>query len=115
MKFMLSFFLFGFLSVSVHSQSKKFNKQDSIKLGFCNCDSLYKSWPPKPGGNVEVPEYDGNGWNRLYNFQNNIGQCGYFNKFYFMYGLQLKYDDNGKLIKINKFYNGKLIGICGKK
>lgn len=91
---------------------KKFTKQDSLKLSFCNCDSIYKPWPPKPGGKVDAPEFDGNGWNRLYNFQNKIGQCGYFEKFYFLYGFRFKYDDNGNLTQIQKYQNGKLIGNC---
>ena len=102
-------------SFLARAQSKKFSKQDSIKLNFCNCDSVYKKWPPKPKSAADIPDFEGNGWNKLYNFQNNVGQCGYFNKFYFIYGLQFKYDEAGKLIKINKFYNGKLTGICGKK
>ena len=116
MRLILTLFLFVFVGSSIRAQAKlKFNKADSLKLSYCNCDSIYKTWPPKPGSKVDAPEYDGNGWNRLYNFQNKIGQCGYFNKFYFMYGLQFKYNDDGNLIKINKFYNGKLIGICDLK
>ena len=116
MKPIIVILLFFFVvSASLAQGKMKFGKQDSIKLNYCKCDSLYAAWKTKPDPKAEAPEYEGNGWNRLYNFQNNIGQCGYFSKFYFMYGLQFKYDDSGKLIKINKFYNGKLIGICDLK
>lgn len=113
MKSMVSFLVFVSACCFVQAQTKlKFYKADSLKLTTCNCDSIYKQWKPKPAANADVPEFDGNGWNKLYNFQNKIGQCGYFNKFYFMYGLHFKYDSDGNLIKINKFYNGKLIGVC---
>jgi hypothetical protein len=103
-------------SCTVQAQSKgKFTKADELKLSSCNCDSIYKAWPPKPGGKVEAPEFTGEGWNRLYNFQNKVGQCGYFSKFYFIYGLHFKYDLDGNLIKINKFFNGKLVGTCDLK
>lgn len=102
-------FTFG---LAAAQPKKKFSKQDTLKLNYCNCDSLYKAWPPKPGSKVEAPEYDGNGWNRLYNFQDKLAQCGYFEKFYFMYGLRFKYDDNGNLKQIQKYFNGKLIGNC---
>jgi|ERR1051325_8838699 hypothetical protein len=115
MKWLLSILFFGFLSVSVHSQVKKFNKQDSIKLSYCKCDSLYAAWKSKIDPKAEAPEYDGNGWNRILNFQGEIGQCGYFNKFYFLYGLRYKYDENGVLKEIQKYYNGKMVGKCELK
>ena len=116
MKLLIILLLFAATGHLAGAQTKiKFTKADSLKLTFCNCDSIYKNWGPKPKPNSEIPEFEGKGWNRLYNFQNNIGQCGYFHKFYFAYGLQFKYDPNGQLIKINKFYNEKLIGVCDLK
>ena len=115
MKPIITLLLFFAVSFSVRAQSKKFSKQDSIKLNYCLCDSLNKTFIGKTKPLKDEPDFEGNGWVTLFNFQGKMGQCGYFNKYYFMYGLQLKYDDNGKLIKTNKFYNGKLIGVCGKK
>ena len=117
MKRPVVFFLLFTVSLFASAQVKgKFSKADSLKLSYCNCDSIYKQWPPKPTSKADTPEYTGEGWNRLYNFQNKVGQCGFFSKYYFIYGLQFKYDPDGNLVKINKFYNGKLIGTCeGKK
>lgn len=115
MKLMLTTLLMAIAGSSVWAQSKKFNKQDSIKLAFCKCDSLYAAWKIKPDPKAEPPEFDGNGWNRLNNFHGLTGQCGYFHSFYFIYGLHFIYDENDKLIKIKKYYNGKLIGLCDIK
>ncbi len=116
MKSITLLFIIIFASFSVRAQTKgKFNRSDSLKLISCNCDSIYKAWPPKPGSKTDTPDFTGDGWNRLYNFQNKIGQCGYFSKFYFIYGLHFKYDPDGNLIKISKFYNGKLVGTCDLK
>lgn len=116
MKILIAIFPLFLACSSILAQGKqKFSGKDSLKLGYCNCDSLYKTWPPKPDSKVEVPEFGGNGWNRLYNFQNKVGQCGYFEKFYFLYGLRFKYDDNGNLSQIQKYHNGKLIGNCDTK
>ena len=109
------FVILCFCTCALAAQPKRFNKQDSINLSFCKCDSLYAAWKVKPDPKAEAPEYNGNGWNRLNNFQGKTGQCGYFNKYYFMYGLHFIYDENDKLIKIKKFYNGKLIGLCDLK
>lgn len=112
-KLIIVIFLLVFASGSTGAQSKKkFSRQDSLKLSFCHCDSIYKNWTPKPSSKVDAPEYEGNGWNRLYNFQDKLGQCGYFEKYYFIYGLRYKYDENGNLKQIQKYHNGKLIGNC---
>ena len=118
---MKAIFLLLFLALSasmVHGQAKKkFSKPDSLKLNYCNCDSLYKNFPAKPPSKVNAPEFDGNGWNKLYNFQNQIGQCGYFEKSYFLFGLRYIYDMDGKLTRIDKYFNGRKVGTCdiGKK
>ena len=115
-KHIIPFLLLVFACGTIQAQSKKkFSKQDSLKLSFCNCDSLYKPWPPKPTPKSDGPEFEGSGWNRLYNFQDKIGQCGYFDKFYFIYGLRFKYDEKGTLTQIQKYHNGKLIGNCELK
>jgi len=76
MKSIITFVLFVVVCGSVHAQSKiKFQKKDSLKLNFCNCDSIYKMWAPKSNSKSDAPEFTGNGWNRLYNFQNQIGNA----------------------------------------
>ena len=107
-------FLVG-LSMSAYAQGKKFSTLDSIKLTYCKCDSLYAAWKVKPDPKTEAAELDGSGWNRLTNFQGQVGQCGYFHKFYFLYGLHFIYDENNNLVKIKKYYNGKLVGLCELK
>lgn len=89
---------------------QKFSKQDSVKLGHCKCDSIFPAWKAKPDPKAEQPEFDGNGWHRVLNFKGKVGQCGYFHKFYFMYGLHFFYDENGNVTKIRKYFNGKVIG-----
>lgn len=107
--------LFIFASLSAMGQkNKEFQITNSDRLDFCNCDSIYNKWPPKPDKKGDGPEYTGDGWNMLYNFKGNVAQCGYFKKFYVIYGLQFKYDPEGNLIDIKKFFNAKLIGSCGK-
>ena len=115
MKLIGTLFFSVIISGSLYAQAKKFNKQDSIKLVYCRCDSLYAGWKVKIDPKAEALEFDGNGWNRLLNFHGQIGQCGYFNKFYFFYGLHFIYDENDKLVKIKKYYNGKLVGLCDLK
>ena|ERR1051326_174851 len=115
MKFLIPFFLFAFSCNYLFAQQKKFSKQDSVKLNYCLCDSLNKTFIGKTKPNKDEPDFEGNGWNTLFNFQGKMAQCGYFNKFYFMYGFHFKYDENGKLTKIMKFYNGKMIGVCTVK
>jgi len=113
---LLSTLLFITISLSAWGQEKpKFQKADEAKLNYCNCDSIYKNWPPKSAKKNDGPEFDGNGWHMLYNFKNEVGQCGYFKNFNFIYGHQFRYDPNGKIIAINKFFNGKKIGTCELK
>lgn len=110
------FFLFAAFSERLIAQGKmKFTKQDSVKLNYCKCDSLNVAWKTKPNPKAEQPEFDGNGWHRILNFQGKVGQCGYFNKFYFLYGLHFMYDENGNIKKIKKYFNGKSVGICDLK
>ncbi|MFI5164000.1 MAG: hypothetical protein ACHQHP_02005, partial [Bacteroidia bacterium] len=92
-----------------------FSTLDSTTLNFCNCDSLSNEWKIKSNSKNDGPEYDGNGWAKLYNFQNNMGECGFFQKYNFIYGLHYIYDENNKLVKIKKYFNGKLIGTCEVK
>ena len=113
MKLAITILLSALCSSPILAQSKiKFNKNDSLKLSFCNCDSVYAKWPAKAGPKADAPEFNGNGWSIQYNFQKRIGQCGYFEKFYFNYGLHFKYDADGNLVKVLKFYKGKQIGLC---
>lgn len=116
MRKIIAILFFVFVTCSLQAQTKtKFTRQDSMKLNFCACDSLSKSFIEKSNSKDDAPDFDGNGWHKLLNFQKQIGQCGYFNKFYFMYGLHFIYDENGKLTKIKKFFNGKMIGLCEVK
>ena len=90
---------------------RKPSKNDSLKLDYCNCDSIHKNWIPKESV-FEAPLSDGNGWAKLFNLNNTISKCGYFTKLKLIYGLDYIYNKNGALIQILKYYNGKYIGDC---
>lgn len=105
----------GFSGMLMAQGKIKFTKQDSVKLTYCRCDSLNALWKTKPNPRSEQPEFDGNGWHRILNFEGKVGQCGYFNKFYFLYGLHFTYDENGNITRIRKYFNGKIIGNCDLK
>jgi antitoxin component YwqK of YwqJK toxin-antitoxin module len=99
-----------FTEASMAQGKQKFTKQDSVKLNYCICDSLFPAWKNKPNSQSDQPEFNGNGWYRTLNFKGKIAQCGYFSKFYFTYGLHFFYDENGNITKIRKYFNGKVIG-----
>jgi antitoxin component YwqK of YwqJK toxin-antitoxin module len=63
-----------------------------------------KDEKPNQGG------FDGNGYKKLYNRNRQIAKDGEFKNYRLMDGKQYKYDDNGLLIQIMIFKNGKYIG-----
>lgn len=54
--------------------------------------------------------FDGNGYKKLYNRNRQIAKDGIFKNYRLMDGKQFKYDDNGLLLQIMIFKNGKYIG-----
>ena len=68
---------------------------DISKLKYCSCDSLKLSW------GID-----------FYNKDRQIAKCGYFNNYRMTYGLKFIYSDERKLIKIEKYYNGQVVGEC---
>ena len=70
-------------------------KLDSSLLKYCSCDSLKLSWGTK-----------------LYNIEKRIVYCGYLKNYKMTYGLHFVYSAEGKLTKIEKYYEGKVIGEC---
>ena len=68
---------------------------DSSKLNFCSCDSLKLSWGAS-----------------MYNLDKQIVYCGYFKNYKLTYGLHYIYSADKKLEKIEKYYNGQVIGEC---
>jgi len=54
--------------------------------------------------------FSGNGQNKIYNMNKQISKDGFFKNYRLMDGLWYKYDENGILVSIEKYKNGKYIG-----
>jgi len=61
---------------------------------------------PKAG----VGAFTGNGFKRMYNAAKQLSKVGEFKNYRLMDGKQYFYDDNGLLIRIKQFENGRFIG-----
>lgn len=57
-----------------------------------------------------IGAFDGNGYAKLYNLNKQISKDGYFKNYKLIDGKWYKYDENGILIKIEIYKNGRYVG-----
>ena len=92
-----------------------YNKQDSLRLQLCSCDSIILHGETKlKMSNDQPPHLDwtGKGNYRLYNKYKQLSKCGYFYKAKLIYGYAYYYDEDNKLTYIQKYFNGFYSGNC---
>jgi len=83
--------------------SKYFTEQDSQRLDYCLCDSLYLI----PNDSL----FKGGGEAKLFTLKKRIAQCGLFMNYNLIYGLKFIYSANKDTLKtIQKYFRGNLIG-----
>ena len=62
------------------------------------------------GETSNMTKFSGNGDHKIYNMNKQISKDGTFKNYRLMDGLWYKYDENGILVSIEKFKNGRYIG-----
>jgi len=62
------------------------------------------------GETSNMKKFSGNGEHKIYNMNKQISKDGIFKNYRLMDGLWYKYDENGILVSIEKFKNGRYIG-----
>jgi hypothetical protein len=63
----------------------------------------------KPLTDTLKSKFDGNGYHKLYNLSKKISKKAYFNNYQLMDGLWYRYDEDGVLLKIEIYKNGKVV------
>lgn len=92
-----------------------YTKQDSLRLESCSCDSVIVTGQKKyraPGNEYPEVKWTDEGYLRLYRKDKQLSKCGYLYEYKLIYGFVYRYDENNKLIKIEKYFNGKYTGDC---
>jgi antitoxin component YwqK of YwqJK toxin-antitoxin module len=91
-----------------------FNSEDSLVLESCSTDSLWIWACQKYPG--QVPKlFSGNGFARLYNLERQLAVSGYFKNYKLLYGYKFTYSSEKKLLKMEKLFNGVMIGECANR
>jgi len=73
-------------------------------------DGVVKVVKVKEDEGTNIGTFDGNGVHKIYNMNKQISKDGLFKNYRLMDGLWYKYDENGILISIEKYKNGRYIG-----